>query len=85
MHNPHGLGVDNSILFLCDADAGLKVFDASDPLTLTQNQLGHINSVHSYDVIPQNQLLLLIGDDGFYQYDYTNPANLQYLSKIAVN
>ncbi len=29
--NPHGLGKDGDLLFICDGTAGLKIFDASDP------------------------------------------------------
>ena len=31
--NPHGLGKDGDLLFICDGTAGLKVYDASDPKT----------------------------------------------------
>ena len=32
--NPHGLGKNGDLLFICDGSAGLKVFDASDPLKI---------------------------------------------------
>ncbi|MCX6327500.1 MAG: hypothetical protein NT144_12760 [Bacteroidia bacterium] len=31
MTNPHGLGKDGDLLFICDGSAGLKVYDAADP------------------------------------------------------
>jgi hypothetical protein len=32
----------------------------------------------------QDDVLLMIGKDGFYQYDVSNPKNLKLLSKIPV-
>lgn len=84
MFNPHGLGIRNSTLFLCDGEAGLKVFDASDVNRITQNQLAHFDNIHALDVIPLNNLLLLIGEDGFYQYDYSNVKDIQQLSHIPI-
>lgn len=84
MHNPHGLGIDNGLLFICDGDAGLKVFDASNPYQITQNQIAHFQNIKTFDVIPYNGILMLIGADGLFQYDYTDPSNLVLLSSILV-
>ncbi len=82
MHNPHGLGIDGNLLFICDGDAGLKVFNANNPFQITQNQIAHFQNIRTYDVIPNNGVLLLIGDDGLFQYDYSNPQQIQLLSHI---
>jgi len=84
MHNPHGLGIDNGLLFICDGDAGLKVYDASNPYQITQNQIAHFQNIKTYDVIPYNGVLMLIGADGLFQYDYSDPSNLVLLSSILV-
>ncbi|WPP50789.1 LVIVD repeat-containing protein [Catalinimonas niigatensis] len=84
MEHPHGLGIDNGTLFICEGEFGLKVFDASDSKAISENQLAHFDDIHAYDVIPLGGVLMLIGNDGLYQYDYTDPANIQLLSKIAV-
>jgi len=84
MDGPYGLGIDGSTLFICDGDAGLKVFDVSDPYQITRNQLAVFPDVFGYDVIPIDGVLLLIGDDGLYQYDYTKVTDIQLLSKISV-
>jgi len=84
MFNPHGLGISAGTLFICDGAAGLKVFDASDPLAISSNQLQSFPGIHAYDVIPFQQRLFMIGDNGFYQYDYSNPSNLVLLSTIPV-
>ncbi|GAA4421413.1 hypothetical protein GCM10023187_57270 [Nibrella viscosa] len=84
MKNPHGLGVDFPNLFICEGAYGLKSFNVSDPLNIDKNLLQYIKDLDAYDVIPLNKSLLLIGKDGFYQFDYSNPRNLRLLSKIPV-
>jgi len=82
MDFPNGLGIDGSSLFICEGQFGLKVFDATDPLTIGENLLHHFEDVNAFDVIPFNNTLMMIGTDGLYQYDYTDPENLQLLSII---
>lgn len=84
MYNPHGLGIDNHTLFICDGDAGLKVYDATDPMEIHMHQLAHFSDIKTYDVIPYNGLLMLIGAGGLYQYDYSDLDSLRLLSHIPV-
>lgn len=85
MHNPHGLGVDQSLLFLCDGSEGLKVFDNSNPLNVGNEMRYHYNDIQAFDVIPFNDVLMMIGQDGLFQYDYSDPANVIKLSEILAN
>lgn len=82
--SPTGLGIENSILFLCDGYEGLKIFNASDVYKITQNPIAHFKDIQATDVIPMNGLLFMIGEDGFYQYDYSTLNNVSLLSKIEV-
>jgi hypothetical protein len=82
MSGPYGLGIDGNTLFVCDGNAGLRVFNAENPLDL--KPIAHFTQINAYDVIPLNGNLLLIGNDGLFQYSYNN-QNIQLLSKIAVN
>lgn len=84
MEGPYGLGIDGFTLFVCDGDAGLKVFNARDPLRITDNQLAVFPSIFGYDVIPMDGILLLIGEDGLRQYDYSDIHNIRLLSTIEV-
>jgi hypothetical protein len=84
MYNPHGLGVDGDLLFVCDGDAGLKVYDKSDPLQILNNQLAHYKDFNTFDVIPLNEVLMLIGEDGIYQYDYSDPTNIRQISHLRI-
>lgn len=84
MFNPHGLGVDGDLLFVCDGDAGLKVYDKSDPLQILNNQLAHYKDFNTFDVIPLNKILMLIGANGIYQYDYSDPKNIKQISQLKI-
>ena len=84
MYNPHGLGIDSNVLFICDGDAGLKVYDAADPVNIANNMLTAFPGIKAYDVIPVNGLLMMIGADGLYQYDYSDLDDLILLSTIPV-
>ncbi len=82
MINPHGLGIDNGILFISEGDAGLKVMDAKDPLDV--KQLKHIESIKTFDVIPFNNVLMVTGESGIVQYDYSDIDDIKHLSTIQV-
>lgn len=85
MTNPHGLGKSGDLLFICDGNAGLKIYDASDPKTLGNKLIFTYPAINAYDVIPIGNVLVMIGDDGLYQYSYSNIQNITLLSKIEVN
>jgi hypothetical protein len=85
MQNPHGLGIDRSTLFLCEGKYGLKIFDAKDHLKVSDNLISHFKEHDAFDVIPMGGNLLLIGQDGLYQYDYSNPKDIKLLSKLPVS
>ncbi len=82
MHNPHGLGIDNNILFVCDGTEGLKVYDASDVNKIDQKLLQHFKNIKTYDLIPYNNTLIMTGADGIYQYDYSDIKNIHQISHI---
>ncbi|MCU4155797.1 hypothetical protein J1N10_07395 [Carboxylicivirga sp. A043] len=84
MKEPYGLGVDDEVLFICDGNAGLKIYDSSDPLTIANNQIAHYPDINAFDVIPLGEVLLLIGTDGLYQYDYSDLDNIELLSQIRI-
>jgi hypothetical protein len=85
MQNPHGLGIDRSTLFLCEGKYGLKVFDAQDHLKVSDNLISHFKEHDAFDVIPLGNNLLLIGQEGLYQYDYSDLKNIKLLSKLPVS
>ena len=83
MTNPKGLGIDNDALFLCDD--GLKVFKLGNPQMLIGNQIAHQKGMDGFDVIPFDNVLMMIADNGLYQYDYSDIDNIKQLSVIPIN
>ena len=84
MINPHGLGKKGDLLFICDGSAGLKIYDASEPKTLGNRLIYSYPNINAYDVIPIGNVLVMIGDNGLYQYSYSDIKNITLLSKIEV-
>jgi len=78
---PKGLGLFGNYLFVCDDE--VKIFDISNP---EETVLAGSISRTAFDVIIQNELLLLIGPNGLYQYqlDSTNIDNITQLSEINI-
>lgn len=76
MTSPRGLGKDGNLLFVCDD--GLKVYNAANASDL---KLKNHFKIKAFDVIPYNNYLFVIGDDGLYQYHYINDTIYQQ-SKI---
>ncbi|KAA6441360.1 hypothetical protein FEM33_02285 [Dyadobacter flavalbus] len=85
MQNPHGLSIDFPILYLCEGEFGLKIFNAEDKMDIESKLLAHFKDMDAYDVISLGKTVLVIGKDGFYQYDASDVKNLRLLSKIPVS
>lgn len=83
MHNPKGLGIDNELLFVCDD--GLKAYKLSTPQTIMSNQVIHERGMDGYDLIPFNNILMMITDKGLYQYDYSDIEAIKPLSVLSIN
>lgn len=84
MYGPQGLGIDDDLLFICDGDAGLKIYNAADPLTITDHLIAKFPSINAYDVIPMNKYLFMVGENGFLLYDYKNLQNIEQIGIIPV-
>lgn len=84
MTNPHGLGIDNGLLFICDGADGLKAFDAKDVSKISENLLAHYKDIKAIDVIPYEKVAMVIAESGIYQYDYSDIKNIRLLSQISI-
>lgn len=85
MEHPHGLAVEGDYLYLCEGKFGLKVFNIKDLSKIGQNLVQHKSNLHAWDAIAVSEkYLLVVGEDGLYQYDLSNPEKLQMLSVIKV-
>lgn len=68
LDGPYGLGVKGEKLFVCDGESGLKVYDKTDVEDLVT--LSHFKDINTFDVIPMEENLLLVGEGVLYQYEY---------------
>ena len=86
MDNPHGLSVINETLYLCEGASGLKVFDVSNPNQVAQNLLEHVTGFFAYDVIvlPPGDHVMVVGQNGLFQFDASDKNNLRQLSMITI-
>ncbi len=84
MKSPYGLGKQGDLLFVCDGDAGLKVYNASEPRFISSHLIYTYPNIKAFDAIPIGNILVLIGDDGIYQYNYSNIQNITLMSSILV-
>lgn len=82
MDGPYGLGIKDEKIFICDGDSGLKVYDKTDINNLTV--LNHFKDIVTYDVIPMENHLIMVGDEVLYQYEYLNNG-IKLLSQIGLN
>ena len=84
MTEPYGLGIDNGILFICEGEHGLKVYDANNPYEISSHLLWEFTDIHAYDVIPLSSFLFTIGEKGFYIYDYSDLSDITLLGSLPV-
>lgn len=85
LQEPFGLGIDGDTLFVCDGEAGLKVYtNAREPEGL--ELFKQFADIKARDIIPYAGTAIVIAENGFFQYDYSNIASgeMTLLSKILV-
>ncbi len=85
LNNPHGLGIINDKLFICDGTSGLKIFDATNPEDCGNQLIKKFKKIQATDIILLENVAMLIGDDGLYQYDISNTDDINEISKITFN
>jgi hypothetical protein len=86
MHRPIGLSIHEQLLFICDDDQGLKVFDASDDFRIGDRLLDRAAQFQATDVITlrSKRLAMVVGADGLIQLQYDTDGNLTELSRLQV-
>ena len=80
LQNPHGLGIKDSTLFVCDAGYGLKIYDIHEPYQPIQ--LRNITGEAFYDCIPDGNLLICMIEGGMAIYDIADRNNITLKAKI---
>ncbi len=87
MKNPHGLSVKGNSLLLCEGDYGFEIFDNTVPETVGDHLLDKVENFHALDVISlpgDRNVAMVIGADGFYQFDFDDRTDLKLLSVIPI-
>ncbi len=79
---PYGLAIDNDELFICDGIAGVKTFNTTDKNNLRQTST--MSGINAFDIILQQNRMLVTTADGLYQYDITQRNAPVFLSKISI-
>ena len=79
MDVPYGLGIKGDMLFVCDGESGLKVYNKTQIEDL--RLLDHFMDIVTFDVIPLENQLLMVGDDILYQYRYQE-GGIEFLSSM---
>lgn len=80
--NPHGLGLVDSLLVVCDGEFGFQILNVKDPSNVEFVNI--VENITVHDVIPQGNRIMLVGPENLYQYDITNPLNPQLISTIDI-
>lgn len=78
--NPMGLGLQDSILYVCCGSAGLKVFNVTKPYDPTL--LATKTDATFTDVIPYNGTLICFIQNGLSLYDITKPAEPTLIKEL---
>jgi hypothetical protein len=80
MTNPYGLGLKDSILYVCDNGAGLRLLNVNNPVNT--NEIDILTEDNYLDVIPSGDLLIGMLTDGIAFLDISDPAKPIKLSEI---
>lgn len=79
--DPTGLGIQDSVLYVCCGSQGMKVFNIKDPyspiLISTQTDGNYL------DVIPYNGILICNDTEGIILYDISEPGKPVLIKKIS--
>lgn len=83
MQNPHGLAVKGDLLFVSEGNYGMKVYRIGSGGAL--ELIKFYNEIRSKDLILQpDSLLIVVADDGLFQYSYQDVDNIALFSQIDV-
>lgn len=80
MTNPYGLGLRDSILYICDNGKGMRVLNIKNPYNPVE--IGIITTDNYLDVIPSGNLLIGMLTDGIAYLDISTPSSPQKLAHI---
>ena len=79
---PYGLDMNDDYLFVCHGTAGVGIYSKNLLTSGNNAMISKIQNINAYDAILYNNILYVIGESGFYQYDYSNIFSPTLISSI---
>ena len=84
LYHPIGLSINQGLLFICEDDKGIKLYDTKDLNALDKNLIYQDKSFSAVDIIvlEEDKIAIITGEEGIWQFSYKNPAKWELLSNI---
>jgi hypothetical protein len=84
LYHPIGLSINQGLLFICEDDKGIKLYDTKDLNAIDKNLIYQDKSFSAVDIIvlEEAKIAIITGEDGIWQFSYKNPAKWELLSTI---
>lgn len=80
LNSPFGLAVRNGIAIVCDGQSGLRVLNVENENRV--KECGKVTDITPFDVIWQDNMLIVTAKEGFFLYDASDPCNLKKYSQL---
>lgn len=80
MTNPFGLGLKDSVLYVCDNGTGMRLYNVKNPYNI--KPLSVETGETFVDVIPLDSTMVCMLTNGVAFYDISNPASIHKLSTV---
>ena len=80
MEEPKGMALVDNLLFVCEAENGLKVLDISD--SNDYEIIYHYPSIRTFDVIPTGDILLVVGPESLFEFNYSDARKYLFYRTI---
>lgn len=84
LYHPIGLSINQGLLFICEDDKGIKLYDTKDLNAIDKNLIYQDKSFSAVDIIvlEDAKIAIITGEDGIWQFSYKNPSKWELLSTI---
>ena len=83
--DPYGLDRDDTHLFVCNGDKGLTIYHINKMIDGEKSMVNRISDIDAFDAIIWQGKLFIIGELGFYQYDFSDIMDIRLISSILKN
>ena len=81
MEGPLGVGIRNDVLFVCDVEAGLKIFNAQNAPNLTPITT---LDIEARDVIMLETTALVLAPNKIFQVDFSDINDIKIIGSMRI-